>query len=88
MKTFIELKRVNRQSETKVVLLDTSKVIAITEIHTEGKVQPLYDEEGNLVEEKEIEKAPLRYRVVLEGTTMEIIVDDENYQTLKTALMK
>ena len=85
---FIEIKRVNRQDETKVVLLDTKKVIAITEIHTEGKSQPLYDGEGKLVEIKEIEKAPLRYRVALEGTTMEIIVDDENYQTLKNALMK
>lgn len=80
---FIELTRVNRQNETKVVLLDTKKVIAITEVHTEG--QNLYDYDGNLVETKD---APKRYRVALEGTTMEIIVDDENYNSLKTALTK
>ena len=87
-KTFIEITRVNRHNEEKVVLLDTSKVVLITAIHTESKTQPLYDEDGEFVEEKVIEDAPLRYRVVVADTTSEIIVDETNYETLKKALLK
>lgn len=80
---FIKINRQNRSGETKEVLLDTTKVIAITEIHTEG--QNLYNEDGDLVK---TENAPQLYRVALEGTTMEIVVDKANYDTLAKELTK
>ena len=85
---FIELKRVNRSNEEKVVLLNTEKVLGVTAIHTMGKTLDLYDEDGELVETKVVEDAPLRYRVFVEGTTAEIIIDEENYNALKKVLVK
>ena len=87
-KTFIELNRVNRSNETKVVLLDLTKVVLVTGIHTEGKTQNLYDCEGEFIEEKVIEEPPVRYRVIVADTTSEIIIDQENYDILKKALLK
>lgn len=87
-KTFIELNRVNRSNETKVVLLDLSKVLLVTGVHTEGTTKALYDDNGDFVEEKVIEEPPVRYRVVVADTTSEIIIDQENYDILKKALLK
>ena len=80
---FIKVNRTNRSGEIKETLINTTKVIAITEIHTEG--QNLYNEDGDLVK---TESAPQLYRVALEGTPMEIVVDKDNYDTLVKELTK
>ena len=88
MKNFIELTRTNRHGEEKAVLVDLSKVVLVTGIHTEGETTDLYDSEGEFVETKVIADAPVRYRVMVEGTTAEIIIDQANYDLLKSALLK
>lgn len=88
-KTFIELERVNRSNETKVVVLDLARVVAVTGIHTTGKNTDLFDENGEFVETKVVEDAPVRYRVMLDGApTTEIILDQDNYDKLTKALLK
>ena len=87
-RTFIEINRVNRSNEKKVVLLDLSKVVLVTGVHTTGKTQNLYDCEGEFIETKVIEEAPVLYRVVVADASSEIIIDQENYDILKKALLK
>lgn len=77
---FIEIARVNAHNEEKPTLINLDHVSAVTEIHVEPT--RLYDQEGNVVEEREADK---RYHVVLSnGFKWE--VTNASYDALKKAL--
>lgn len=79
MKT-IEITRVNTFGEEKPALVNLGHVVGATEIHVEPT--RLYDEEGNVVEEREADK---KFHVILSnGFKWEIT--SASYDSLKKAL--
>ena len=72
----LKITRINARNEERECVIETNEIVGITQTHT--KVERLYDENRNVVQENVL---PNTYEIVLKNG-LKTVVNEETYQKL------